>query len=96
MDDSHKTRETIQLFSLEGKIALVTGGAGIYGMHIVRALADKQLDFAALRAAVNKVSDPRHPWSAEWFDMQLGLLERCGRIIGRGDLYSVPEINRGH
>jgi NAD(P)-dependent dehydrogenase (short-subunit alcohol dehydrogenase family) len=31
---------TIDLFRLKGKIALVTGGAGIYGAHIVRALAE--------------------------------------------------------
>lgn len=30
----------MQLFRLDGKIALVTGGAGIYGEHIVRALAE--------------------------------------------------------
>ena len=37
-----QTKETLmmaQLFDLTGKIALVTGGAGIYGAHIVRALA---------------------------------------------------------
>jgi len=28
------------LFRLDGKVALVTGGAGIYGAHIVRALAE--------------------------------------------------------
>ena len=28
------------LFRLEGKIALVTGGAGIYGVHICTALAE--------------------------------------------------------
>jgi len=31
---------TMQLFQLAGKIALVTGGGGIYGVHVVRALAD--------------------------------------------------------
>jgi NAD(P)-dependent dehydrogenase (short-subunit alcohol dehydrogenase family) len=31
---------TMDLFRLDGKIALVTGGAGIYGRHIVRALAE--------------------------------------------------------
>jgi NAD(P)-dependent dehydrogenase (short-subunit alcohol dehydrogenase family) len=33
-------KNTIDLFRLRGKIALVTGGAGIYGAHIVRALAE--------------------------------------------------------
>ncbi len=31
---------TIDLFRLDGRIALVTGGAGIYGVHISRALAE--------------------------------------------------------
>ncbi|MCZ2074635.1 MAG: SDR family oxidoreductase [Bryobacteraceae bacterium] len=30
----------LDLFRLDGKVALVTGGAGIYGSHIVRALAE--------------------------------------------------------
>jgi NAD(P)-dependent dehydrogenase (short-subunit alcohol dehydrogenase family) len=40
MPDTSEIRHTMQLFHLDGKIALVTGGAGIYGEHIVRALAD--------------------------------------------------------
>lgn len=32
--------DTNELFRLDGKIALVTGGAGIYGVHITRALAE--------------------------------------------------------
>lgn len=32
--------KTIDLFRLDGRIALVTGGAGIYGVHISRALAE--------------------------------------------------------
>lgn len=31
---------TLQLFDLKGKVALVTGGAGIYGTHIAGALAE--------------------------------------------------------
>ena len=31
---------TIDLFRLDGKVALVTGGTGLYGRHIVRALAE--------------------------------------------------------
>lgn len=35
-----QSRSTMELFRLDGKIALVSGGAGIYGTHIVRALAE--------------------------------------------------------
>jgi len=37
---SFKVSHTIDLFRLDGKIALVTGGAGLYGRHIVLALAE--------------------------------------------------------
>lgn len=33
-----------QLFSLEGKVALMTGGAGKYGRQIVAALAEAGAD----------------------------------------------------
>jgi hypothetical protein len=59
--------------------------------RIVRTLADKQLDFNALHTAVNNVSDPRHPWSVAWFAQELRLLERCGRIVRRGEEYSVRQ-----
>ena len=32
--------KTIDLFKLDGRVAVVTGGAGIYGVHISRALAE--------------------------------------------------------
>lgn len=37
--DSANNSATMRLFHLDGKTALVTGGAGIYGAHIVQALA---------------------------------------------------------
>jgi NAD(P)-dependent dehydrogenase (short-subunit alcohol dehydrogenase family) len=40
MGDVPQLRRTLQFFQLDGKIALVTGGAGIYGVHIARALAE--------------------------------------------------------
>jgi NAD(P)-dependent dehydrogenase (short-subunit alcohol dehydrogenase family) len=40
MGDASESRGTPQLFMLGQKVALVTGGAGIYGTHIVRGLAE--------------------------------------------------------
>jgi NAD(P)-dependent dehydrogenase (short-subunit alcohol dehydrogenase family) len=40
MIDQAGLSTTMPLFRLDGKVALVTGGAGIYGRHIVRALAE--------------------------------------------------------
>ncbi len=40
MSGSPRNYPTMQLFRLDGKIALVSGGAGICGVHIVRALAE--------------------------------------------------------
>jgi NAD(P)-dependent dehydrogenase (short-subunit alcohol dehydrogenase family) len=40
MTPAPKHSKALQMFDLAGKVALVTGGAGIYGRHIVRALAE--------------------------------------------------------
>lgn len=40
MSNAPVIRRTMRLFQIDGKVALVTGGAGIYGVHIVRALAE--------------------------------------------------------
>jgi NAD(P)-dependent dehydrogenase (short-subunit alcohol dehydrogenase family) len=40
VSDASRIHSTMQLFRLDGKIALVTGGAGIYGEHIAWALAE--------------------------------------------------------
>ena len=36
----NQQQRTLDMFRLDGKIALVSGGIGIYGQHIVRALAE--------------------------------------------------------
>lgn len=73
------------------------GVRGLFGAtvnlqdHIIRILADEPLDFNALREAVNNVSDPKHPWSEEWFAAQVELLVWRGQIVKHGEKYSLPE-----
>ena len=39
-DNSERHRSVRELFDLTGRVALVTGGAGLYGRQIVEALAE--------------------------------------------------------
>ena len=45
------------LFDLRGKVAVVTGGAGILGQHFCRALAESGADLAVLDLKSDKASD---------------------------------------
>ena len=40
MSEAVRSGGVLRFFQLDGKIALVTGGSGIYGRHIIRALAE--------------------------------------------------------
>ena len=48
---------TVSLFGLHNKIALVTGGTGIYGKHIVRALADAGANVVVASRNLQQCSD---------------------------------------
>jgi len=51
---------------------------------IIATLRGGPLDFDELRTAVNNDTDPRHPWSEEWFIAQLELLQWRGSIVRDG------------
>jgi len=51
----------------------------------------RPLDFDELRTVVNNDTDPRHPWSEEWFAKQLKLLEWRGQLEKCGASYKVVE-----
>ncbi|MFN7925466.1 MAG: SDR family oxidoreductase [Bryobacteraceae bacterium] len=72
----------MSLFRLDGKIALVTGGAGIYGRHIVRALAE---------AGATVYTASRDAKKCEAFAAELSR-EGLSVIGGGCDLASEPDV----
>jgi NAD(P)-dependent dehydrogenase (short-subunit alcohol dehydrogenase family) len=57
--------KTIDLFRLDGRIALVTGGAGIYGTHITRALAEVGAHVVVASRDLDQCRDTADKMSAE-------------------------------
>lgn len=86
----------LDMFSLKGKTALITGGAGLYGRQIVEAVAEAGADtyiaarnVAALEAVAAQLRDRGHAVTALQFDqgeeasiiaLRDTLMERAGTI----------------
>src|ERR1700704_1583149 len=75
MSDTSKTRRTMRLFSLDGKIALVTGGSGIYGEHIVRALAEAGAHVVIASRHVAKCEELAGTFGNEKLQAEAGTLD---------------------
>lgn len=83
---------TLQLFRLDGKVAMVSGGAGIYGRHIVRALAEAGASVVVASRDAARCSEFASLMAAEGlrvfsdnFDMSVEaeVRELCARILAR-------------
>jgi NAD(P)-dependent dehydrogenase (short-subunit alcohol dehydrogenase family) len=68
-------RKTPDLFRLDGKVALVTGGAGIYGAHVVRALAESGAHVVAASRDLRKCEDLADALRAERLSVDAGELD---------------------
>lgn len=86
MTGSANDTPTMRLFHLGGRVALVTGGAGIYGTHIVRALAQAGAHVVVASRDARKCEDFAEGLRKEGFSAESAGL----------DLTSEPSIRALH
>lgn len=65
----------MDMFSLKGKVALVTGGAGLYGKQIVRALAEAGARVYMASRGVEKNREVADKLNAEGYDVKVEKLD---------------------
>jgi NAD(P)-dependent dehydrogenase (short-subunit alcohol dehydrogenase family) len=82
-------RETMQLFHLKGKTALVTGGGGIYGVHIVRALAEAGARVVIASRDVTKCEALSQQLRTEGLSAEAGALDLTSESSIRGLLEKI-------
>jgi len=75
VSDSQDGSRTEKLFRLDGKAVLVTGGAGIYGAHIVRALAEAGAHVVVASREAEKCESLAQRLGAEGLDVSAGQLD---------------------
>lgn len=80
---------TLEMFRLNGKVALVSGGGGIYGRHIVRALAEAGAKVMVASRDLDKCAEYAQQLSAEGLQVyaaELDLTEEASMRTLRDDM----------
>src|SRR5690242_2340822 len=75
MSEAVQSDGVLRFFRLGGKIALVTGGSGIYGRHIVRALAEAGAKVILASRDVAQCEDCAHQLTQEGLRVRAGQLD---------------------
>src|SRR6185437_14619501 len=75
MSEGVRSGRILQFFRLNGKIALVSGGSGIYGRHIVRALAEAGAEVILASRDVAQCEDCARQLNQERLHVHAGQLD---------------------
>jgi NAD(P)-dependent dehydrogenase (short-subunit alcohol dehydrogenase family) len=73
-------RNTLHFFRLDGKVALVTGGAGIYGAHIVCALAEAGALVVVASRELSKCEDLAHSMRSKLLNVEAAKLDLASEM----------------